>query len=106
MTAANRIFRIGLACSLVLTACTETTGCPAVLVTRVVPGDTTIGVGQSFTARYQTRDCNGRWNDQVVHWTTSDSLVIALDTLTGKVTGRSVGDAVITSVVQVSVHVR
>lgn len=66
---------------------------------RTVPADTTISPGESFTLRFEVgTPCAspGRWDtwDTVsVDWTTGDTNVVRLDTLSGLVTGLATGDA-------------
>ena len=80
-------------------------GCADVALNRVTPAEQTIGVGQSMTLTYATggacRSGNG-FTEVSLHegptvWHTKDTLVIALDTLTGRVTGRTPGDAQVVS---------
>ena len=63
---------------------------------RIVPLDTTISPGQSFTARWETGvPCRGGWEAISTHWATTDTDVVRLDTLSGLVTGRATGDAAV-----------
>jgi hypothetical protein len=92
-----------VAVSLTGIACSDTqpTACPAVTAAhpRPTPGDTTIHVGQSFTLVLQSivfpsiAPCDGAVTIVPTRWATADTNVISLDTLTGRVTGRSIGDA-------------
>lgn len=86
--------------------------CAGVEMVRAVPGDTTIHVGDSFTMRAE----EGGSCDEVhitdphpvsLTWTTRDTLIVQVDSTTGRVTGRSPGDAhVAGDVFVVTVHVR
>jgi hypothetical protein len=83
-------------------SCGDKITCAGVGLVRVVPTDTTIGVQASFVARYQEGGTCGdltdaRYNDVPVTWRTLDSTIIVLDSVAGKVTGRAVGDAHVTT---------
>ena len=74
--------------------------CAGVGLSRVLPGDTTIAVGQSFVIIYQDGGtCGGRITDANYHtvpttgWYTPDTLIVRVDSVTGRVTGRAVGTA-------------
>ena len=78
-------------------ACGETTVCVVTPAPpRVIPGDTTVHSGQSFTLVLQATIPCARGNPVTIvpsRWTTPDTGVISLDTLTGLVTARAIGDA-------------
>jgi len=58
--------------------------------------DTTISPGQSFTVRWETGvRCATGWEALSTHWATTDTDVVRLDTLSGLVTARATGDAVV-----------
>lgn len=86
-----------------LAACSG--GCADVALNRVEPSEQTLLVGQSITLTYETGSAcrsGDRITDTDLHqsptvWHTADTLVVALDTLTGRVTGRAPGDATIIS---------
>jgi len=70
-------------------------------LTRLGETERTIAVGQSFIATYETGGsyCNaGSFAPaaDVTHWVTRDTATIALDSLTGQITGRRIGDAHVT----------
>lgn len=74
----------------------EVVVCPSDLQYRVSPDAATLNVGQSFTAAVTALGCGGtkvleppRWI-----WRSSDSLVIRVDSATGRATGQSAGAAV------------
>jgi hypothetical protein len=73
--------------------------CPVELEIGVTPHDTTITIGQSFTAKLLSITTCPSVDTTVVaaHWKASDTLVVNLDTLTGRVTGRSPGNASVVS---------
>jgi hypothetical protein len=103
---------------LVLTCASCGRDCAGVGVIRVLPTETTIRVGERFTAVYEEGGACDAYNPddckchQVArHWSTADTLVIRLDTLSGEVTGRGVGNANVTTTspagpISVLVHVR
>jgi hypothetical protein len=76
-------------------------GCKDVALNRVTPSDQTIHVGQAIVLSYATgggcRDGGGltdvSLHDAPTVWHTHDTLVITLDTISGRVLGRMVGDA-------------
>jgi len=88
-------------CSLVmvilplLTACRDSsvTGCTRELIVALHPRDTTITVGESFTASVGLATCGGRFavSDTFV-WRAQDSLIVAVDSAIGRITGRSPGE--------------
>jgi len=87
------------ACTISLVGC----GCKDVALNSVSPKELTLVVGQSATLAYSTgggcRAGNG-FTDVDLHeaptiWHSSDTLVATVDTLTGRVTGRSPGDAAV-----------
>ena len=76
------------------------TKCTGVGLVRIVPLEATILVGQTTSAELQEgSSCGGPAavdaSYRTVHatWSTPDSGVVTIDTLTGKVTARAVGDA-------------
>ncbi len=79
-----------------IAGCIIPVSCDTVLGIRVQPRDTTIFVGQQFTAGMQLTNCGGT---QVIaatfRFSTSDSSVATVDSLSGLVTGRSSGLATI-----------
>lgn len=93
-----------------LSSCRATdTACPAILVIRVQPQDTTISVGDQFTiAVTNASPCE---SSQAIHdttWTTSDPAVAVVGRRTGTVIGVAPGTAVIspTPPDPLPVHVR
>src|SRR6476620_11625952 len=88
-------------CGLAAVAGVVGCGCSDVALNRITPEEQTIHVGQSTTLTYATgggcRSGNG-FTDVSLHdsptvWHTRDTLVIALDTLSGRVIGLTAGDA-------------
>jgi hypothetical protein len=82
-----------------LTACGEK-DCADLPLSRVTPAETTIAVGQAVTPRYQAGGhclsdvpTEADYRNVVTQWATKDAEVVALDSLTGTVTGRASGDA-------------
>ena len=78
-----------------LGACTDslTMACPRDLLVDAIPADTTITVGASFTASVVLSSCRGRQllSDTFV-WHARDSAVVSVDSVTGRITGRSAGE--------------
>jgi hypothetical protein len=94
-----------------LTGC----GCADVGMEQVSPMEQTLKVSQSTTLQYQTGGAcrtGDHFTDISLHtastvWHTSDTLIVVLDTLTGRVTGRAPGDAhVIAGGTVATIHVR
>jgi hypothetical protein len=82
-----------------LTGCGEKV-CAGLPLSRITPAETTIAVGQRLTPRYQEGGyCSGDvpteadYRNVPTHWVTKDTGVVAVDSLTGTVTGRAPGDA-------------
>jgi hypothetical protein len=74
--------------------------CAGLPLARIAPAEVTIAVGQTLTPRYQDGGyCAGNgpteadYRTVLTHWTTNDTAVVSLDSLTGTVTGRAPGDA-------------
>jgi len=76
-------------------------GCRDVALNRVSPAELMLTIGQSATLAYSTgggcRSGDG-FTSVDLHaaptiWHSSDTLVVTVDTLTGRVTGRSPGEA-------------
>ncbi len=67
--------------------------------------ETTIAIGQTFVASYQeTGSCGGTFADapEKTRWRTADTAFVSLDSLTGRVIGRRVGDAHLTPTASVT----
>jgi hypothetical protein len=65
----------------------------------------TITINQSFTASYQeTGSCGGAFADapEKTRWRTADTAFVTLDSVTGRVAGKRVGDARITPTAKVT----
>lgn len=63
------------------------------------PREKTIAAGQTFTPSLELTSCGGRkrWRPTVV-WLTPDSVVVRVDSITGRITGRAQGSAQVTAV--------
>jgi hypothetical protein len=93
----------GLALSSALIgSCRASEVCAGFGLIRVLPSDTTISVGQSFLAVLQLGGgCAGQtvtdanYHTAATAWFSMDSLVVTVDSLSGRVTGRAKGDAVL-----------
>jgi hypothetical protein len=91
-------------------------GCADVGIDRVAPAERTLAVGESVTLVHETGGgcmVNNRLTEVTTRqvtsvWRTSDTAIVALDTLTGRVTGRAPGDAQVTADADVRalIHVR
>jgi hypothetical protein len=111
-----KIALFGLAGSVITTSACWSGDCAGLPMSRLSPGDTTIAVGTSFTARYEEGGrCEGQtpaeahYSPSAVTWRSLDSLVARVDSATGKVTALTMGDARITSdevSFTLTVHVR
>ena len=67
--------------------------CTRELGVRFTPGDTTIAVGQAFTAAVHLSSCGGREQlSDVVTWSAQDTTVVSVDPTAGLVTGRALGE--------------
>lgn len=93
--------------------------CATVLYARMSPSDTTIPVGGVVAPRLlnsrlctSLTDPDSYWDVVATNWFTSDSAAVRLDTVSGQVTGRAKGDAVVRAradashSLQLAVHVR
>jgi hypothetical protein len=88
-------------CVALFTGC----GCADVALNQVTPNQQTLRVGESVTLTYETGGAcmvNNRATDVDLHsvptvWHTADTLVVAVDSLTGRVTGRAPGAAWVVS---------
>ena len=109
-------FQLQAPATLVLAAMLTGCGCAGVALTRVSPAEQTIHVGESVTLQHETgggcRSGNHLTDVEVrttpTVWHTDDTLVVRLDTLTGRVTGLAVGDALILAAdfSRATIHVR
>ena len=84
-----------VAVPLTLASCSDSVGTDCTLELRVQyqPPDTTIIVGQSFTASVALSSCGGRekLSDNFA-WHAQDSAVVVVDAVAGRVTGRAPGE--------------
>jgi hypothetical protein len=99
-------------------ACNAPTTCAGIGVPdKITPTDTTIAIAVSFVAKVEIGgyclsgdSSDATYSPVAVTWRTSDSLVVGVDALTGRVTGLGQGDAHITAIERpvdiISVHVR
>lgn len=79
--------------------------CADVALNQVIPPTQTLRVGESVTLQYETGggcQSGNRTTDIDLHsaatvWHTSDTLVVAVDSISGRVTGRALGDAWVVS---------
>ena len=76
--------------------CDESTVCPADLRVHVTPAERTIAVGESFTPTAEALGCGGTQRlPETWVWATADTGVVAVDSLTGRTTGRVPGAAAV-----------
>jgi hypothetical protein len=90
--------------------------CAGVGLSRLGETERTIAVGQSFVATYEEGgSCRNEFEPvpDRAHWTTAEVSIVDVDSLTGRVTGKRVGDALVVPTVGVTtgpwsvlVHVR
>ena len=87
--------------------------CVGVGVTRLSDTERAIAVGQSFVVAYEEGDsCTNMFAPrQGVRWSSSDSTIVRVDSLTGQVTGKRIGDATVVPIpnfepFRLLVHVR
>jgi len=70
----------GVAMMSVSSACTITTPCDGdVLYVHPVPGDTTVAIGQQFTARISVSTCGKRAVDDTFTWSSEDTTVLRVE---------------------------
>ena len=103
----------GLALLVSVSGCGD---CAGVKLSRLGVTERTIAVGQSFVATYEEGgSCSGSFEPvpDRVQWSTRETTVVGVDSLTGRVTGKGVGDALVvpnvgvtTGPLSVLVHVR
>jgi hypothetical protein len=87
-----------------LSACELPLMCTDELGMSFSPPSPTLAVGQSVNASLELSSCGGRerWHPSVT-WRTDDSLVVAVGSSSGRVTGRAAGDALVLAVERDSV---
>src|SRR5690242_9395470 len=99
---------VGMRRMTLLSACTIGVGgcgCKGVALNSVSPPEVTLAVGQSATLSYSTGGAcrsGNKFTDVDLHeaptiWRSSDTLVVTVDSLTGRVTGLRPGDATVYS---------
>lgn len=72
--------------------------CAGVGLTRLSESERTISVGESFVVTYEEGgSCNKIFAPvaEGVRWSSSDSSIVQVDSITGRVTGKRVGDATV-----------
>ena len=77
-------------------ACTDL--CSGVGLSRLSPTEQTIHVGESFVANYEEGgSCSNTFAPEVgiVRWSSAETTTVVVDSLTGQVTGKHVGDALV-----------
>ena len=89
-------------------------GCAGVGLSRLSETERTIAVGQSFVVTYEEGDsCTNIFapGGGQVRWRSSDTTIVVVDSATGRVTGKRIGDATVvpnthTGPLSLLVHVR
>ena len=83
-----------------VTGCNSAGVCAGVGLWRTIPAESTLAVGQSLTLRHQeggtcypSNPQESDYHDVEVFWSTSDTSVVQVNSPTGRVTGRAIGDA-------------
>ena len=73
------------------------TVCGGTGLSRVIPSAPTLAIGRSVTMVYQEGDSclptDNQFHDVKIFWTTTDTLIVSVDSLRGRVVGRATGDA-------------
>jgi hypothetical protein len=72
--------------------------CAGVGLSRLGETEHTIGVGQSFVATYEEGgSCDDRFGPipNRAHWTTAETAIVDVDSVTGRITGKKIGDALV-----------
>ena len=103
----------GVALLLAVSGCGD---CAGVQLSRLGVTERTIAVGESFVATYEEGgSCSGSFEPvpDRVRWSTAETTIVDVDSLTGRVTGKHVGDALVvpsfgvtTGPLSLLVHVR
>ena len=103
----------GVALLLSVSGCGD---CAGVGLSRLGVTERTIAVGESFVVTYEEGgSCSGTFEPvpDRVRWSTAETNVVDVDSLTGRVTGKQFGDALVvpsagvtTGPISVLVHVR
>jgi hypothetical protein len=71
-------------------------GCDADLATRVSPAQVIIQVGEAFTPTLRFFGCgNTEPLNDVIRWSTPDTLIITVDSISGRTVGRARGEATV-----------
>jgi hypothetical protein len=73
-------------------------GCAGVGLSRLRPTEPTIHVGESFVATYEEGgSCDNVFTPvpNRVTWTSAETTVVVVESLTGRVTGKRLGDALV-----------
>jgi hypothetical protein len=81
--------------ALSLQACGD---CAGVGLSRLAPTELTIHVGEAFVATYEEGgSCSNTFGPVAnrVTWASAETTIVVVDSLTGRVTGKRVGDALV-----------
>ena len=78
--------------------CADYTQCSSQLNQKFLPSDTAIGIGEQFTAQVLVTTCDGRQIlSSLPTWHSQDPSVASVDSTTGRVTGHTVGETLISA---------
>ena len=91
-------FLIAIAAVVLTTACNAFHDCSSEINQKFLPSDTTITVGQQFTAQVVVTTCDGR---EILSanptWHSQDPGVASVDSTNGRVTGKAAGQTSISA---------
>jgi hypothetical protein len=95
----NTLRVLAAVAALAAAGCDSTGPCTLELQERFIPAEPTISVGQTIEPVFELIGCGGRerWRPGVV-WRTTDTALVIVDSIRGRITGKAVGDAVVTAV--------
>lgn len=86
LSVAAILFGLVTGCSLIAPCGTDD------LSFRVVPTSQAVTIGESFTPSAEFRGCRGRKHlDDALTWSATDTTVVRVDSVSGRVTGRAAG---------------
>lgn len=96
-----RLRLLACLCGLAVSGCAAifSGDCTDELGINLSPSEKTVSIGQSFTPSLELTTCGGRkrWHPNVV-WLTADTGVVRVDSISGRITGRAQGSALVTAV--------
>ena len=82
-----------VALALLLNGCDDYADCLGITL-QLEPAEASLAVGESFTARAYERSCDGgRLGEREARWSATDTSVVRVDSVSGRVTAVGVGIA-------------